>query len=54
MLGGDIIVSVADIPIKDKENLRKVKKRVRQAGPGEGIKIRIYRAGKFKDVTFTK
>lgn len=54
MLGGDIIVSVAGIPIKDKEHLRKIKKHIKQVKPGGKIKIKIYRSGQFKEISFTK
>ncbi len=45
LLGGDIIVAVADIPIKGAKSLFAIRQKIDQMPSGDTIKFRIYRKG---------
>ena len=54
MLGGDVITSVADIPIKDRDTLKEIRQHIKQTRTGDTFKVTIFRAGEFTDVQIIK
>jgi serine protease Do len=52
-VGGDIILSVDDIPVVSEENIEKIRNRLAGGAPGSTIKLSVLRAGKVIELTGT-
>jgi serine protease Do len=52
-VGGDIILSVEDIPVLSEENIEKIRNRLAGATPGTPFKMNVLRAGKVIELTGT-
>jgi len=52
-VGGDIILSVEDIPVVSEENIEKIRNRLAGATPGTPFKMNVLRAGKVIELTGT-
>jgi serine protease Do len=52
-LGGDIILSVAGVPIVSEDNIEKIRNSLAAAPPGTPFKVSVLRAGKVIDLTGT-
>src|SRR5580765_8600659 len=52
-VGGDIILSVDDIPVVSEENIEKIRNKVAGGAPGSTIKISVLRRGKISELTGT-
>jgi serine protease Do len=52
-VGGDIILSVADIPVVSEENIEKIRNTLAGVAPGAAFKIRVLRAGNVIELTGT-
>ncbi len=52
-MGGDIILSVEDIPVVSEENIEKIRDRLAGAGPSIPFKMTVLRAGKVIELTGT-
>src|SRR5262245_26573746 len=50
-LGGDIILSVDDIPVVSEENIEKIRVKLAGLSPGTPFKMSVLRAGKIIDLT---
>jgi hypothetical protein len=52
-LGGDIILSVAGIPVVSEENIEKIRNRMAEIPVGTPFKMSVLRAGKVIELTGT-
>jgi serine protease Do len=52
-VGGDIILSVDDIPVVSEENIEKIRNRLAGVAPNASFKMRVLRAGKVIELTGT-
>ena len=52
-VGGDIILSVDDIPVVSEENIEKIRNKLRGVDSGGTIKMTVLRAGKVIELTGT-
>lgn len=52
-VGGDIILSVEDIPVVSEENIEQIRNRLAGMAPGAPIKMSVLRAGKVIELTGT-
>ena len=52
-LGGDIILSVDDIPVVSEDNIEKIRNRLAGVAPGTPFKMSVLRAGKVIELTGT-
>ena len=52
-VGGDIILSVQDIPVVSEENIEKIRNQLADAAPGTPFKMSVLRAGKVIELTGT-
>jgi serine protease Do len=52
-VGGDIILSVEDIPVVSEENIEKIRNRLAGTAPGSTFKMVVLRAGKVIELTGT-
>jgi serine protease Do len=52
-VGGDIILSVDDIPVVSEENIEKIRNKLAGRAPGSTIKMTVLRAGKVIELTGT-
>jgi len=52
-VGGDIILSVDDIPVVSEENIEKIRNRLAGVPPGAAFKMNVLRAGKVIELTGT-
>ena len=52
-VGGDIILSVADIPVVSEENIEKIRNTLAGVAPGSTIKMTVLRAGKVIELAGT-
>ena len=52
-LGGDIILSVEDIPVVSEDNIEKIRNRLAGVAPGTPFKMSVLRAGKVIELTGT-
>jgi S1-C subfamily serine protease len=50
-LGGDIILSVDDIPVVSEDNIEKIRNRLAGGAPGSPFKMSVLRAGKVIELT---
>ncbi len=50
-IGGDIILSVEDIPVVSEENIEKIRNTLAQQAPGSTFRMKVLRAGKILDLT---
>jgi len=52
-LGGDIILSVEDIPVVSEDNIEKIRNRLATVPLGSPFKMKVLRAGKILELTGT-
>ena len=52
-VGGDIILSVEDIPVVSEDNIEKIRNRLAGSAPGSTFKMTVLRAGKVIELTGT-
>ncbi len=52
-LGGDIILSVEDVPVVSEENIEKIRNKLAGTAPGATFKMTVLRAGKLLELTGT-
>jgi S1-C subfamily serine protease len=52
-LGGDIILSVEDIPVVSEDNIEQIRNRLAGGAPGAPFKMSVLRAGKILELTGT-
>jgi serine protease Do len=52
-VGGDIILSVDDIPVVSEDNIEKIRNRLAGVAPGASFKMSVLRAGKVIELTGT-
>jgi serine protease Do len=52
-IGGDIILSVDDIPVASEENIEQIRNRLAALSPGAPFKMRVLRAGKVIELSGT-
>jgi serine protease Do len=52
-VGGDIILSVEDIPVVSEENIEKIRNTLAGMAPGAPVKMNVLRAGKIIELTGT-
>ena len=52
-LGGDIILSVEDIPVVSEDNIEKIRNKLAAAPQGVPFKMKVLRAGKILELTGT-
>jgi len=52
-VGGDIILSVEDIPVVSEENIEKIRNTLASVAPGTPVKMNVLRAGKVLELTGT-
>ena len=52
-VGGDIILSVDDIPVVSEDNIEKIRNRLAGAAPGAPFKMNVLRAGRVIELTGT-
>ena len=52
-VGGDIILSVEDIPVLSEENIEKIRNKLADTAPGSTFKMTVLRAGKVIELTGT-
>jgi serine protease Do len=52
-VGGDIILSVEDIPVVSEENIEKIRNTLARVAPGAPVKMNVLRAGKVIELTGT-
>jgi serine protease Do len=52
-VGGDIILSVDDIPVVSEDNIEKIRNRLASMAPGAPFKMNVLRAGKIIELTGT-
>jgi serine protease Do len=52
-VGGDIILSVEDIPVVSEENIEKIRNKLAGWAPGSAFKMNVLRAGKVVELTGT-
>jgi hypothetical protein len=52
-VGGDIILSVEDIPVVSEDNIEQIRNRLASIAPGGGFKMSVLRAGKVIELTGT-
>jgi S1-C subfamily serine protease len=50
-IGGDIILSVEDIPVASEDNIEQIRNRLASVSPGTPIKMKVLRAGKVIELT---
>jgi S1-C subfamily serine protease len=50
-VGGDIILSVDDIPVVSEESIEKIRNQLAGLAPGATIKMSVLRAGKVLELT---
>ena len=54
LLGGDIIISVESIPLRDDQSYRKIVKQIQQKNTGDPITVQVYRKGVTVDINIPK
>jgi S1-C subfamily serine protease len=52
-VGGDIILSVEDIPVASEDNIEKIRNTLAGVAPGAAFKMSVLRAGKVIELTGT-
>ncbi len=52
-VGGDIILSVEDIPVVSEANIEQIRTRLAGTAPGSPFKMTVLRAGKLIELTGT-
>ena len=52
-MGGDIILSVDDIPVVSEDNIEKIRNKLAGVPPGTPVKMSVLRAGKVIELTGT-
>lgn len=50
LLGGDILLNIENVPIKDEASIKLIKKTIARKKPGEDVRIKLLRKGRVVDI----